>query len=112
MIADVDYATMIQPVFNTTCTCHLQGPSGTMVATTLTLNMDVSYGQLVGTPSTELPSMARIEPGDLEASYLWHKINATQLDVGGSGTEMPQGLPRDEALIELFHDWILGGAMP
>src|SRR5688500_12606046 len=39
----VDYATMVQPIWNAACTCHLQGPSGTMTATVLTLNEDVSY---------------------------------------------------------------------
>jgi hypothetical protein len=112
MIPVVDYATQIQPIWNSQCTCHLQGMSGTMVAPTLTLNMQVSYDELVGTPSMAMPGLARIEPSDPDASYLWHKLHDTQLDVGGTGTEMPPGITLPEADVQLIEDWIRGGALP
>jgi hypothetical protein len=111
-VAEVDYETQIQPIWNGQCTCHLQGPSGTMTAPTLTLNPDISHGQLVSTPSTAVPTMARIEPGDPDASYLWHKTHATHLEVGGDGTEMPPGLVLSASDMQLVEDWIVGGALP
>lgn len=110
----VDYATQIQPIWNFQCTCHLQGMSGTMVATTLTLNMEVSYGELVGKEVMSVPGLAldRIAPFDPDASYLWHKIHDTQLEVGGNGTEMPPGAVLPEADVQLIEDWIRGGALP
>lgn len=114
MVPVVDYATQIQPIWNFQCTCHLQGPSGTMVATTLTLNMEVSYGELVGKAVMSVPGLAldRITPFDLDASYLWHKIQNTQLEIGGNGTEMPPGGVLPEADVQLIEDWIRGGALP
>ena len=112
MIPVVDYATQIQPIWNFQCTCHLQGMSGTMVAPTLTLNMQVSYDELVGMPSMAVPGLDRIQPADPDASYLWHKIHDTQLDVGGNGTEMPPGAVLPEADVQLIEDWIRGGALP
>jgi hypothetical protein len=111
-VVEVDYETQIQPIWNGQCTCHLQGPSGTMTAPTLTLNPDISHGQLVSTPSTAVPTMARIEPGDPDASYLWHKTHATHLEVGGDGTEMPPGLVLSASDMQLVEDWIVGGALP
>ena len=108
----VDYATQIQPIFNTWCTCHLQGGSGEMVAPTLTLNEEFSHQELVGTASTAVPSMARIEPGDPDASYLWHKIHDSQESVGGGGTEMPPGDMLPDGEMELIEHWIRGGALP
>ena len=106
----VDYETDIQPIWNN-CTCHQIGPSGMMEAEVLTLNQGMSYGQLVGTPSEQAP-LSRIAAGDLEGSYLWHKLQGTHLDVGGMGDPMPQvGMlsAEDEAAIEA---WIVGGAQP
>jgi len=64
-------------------------------------------------PSNELPTMSRIEPWDLNNSYLWHKLSGTQASVGGLGAQMPFGGPplsaQEMSTIEL---WILTGANP
>ncbi len=107
----VDYAMDIQPIFNGACTCHLQGPSGTMQAEVLTLNEGTSYGELVGTASMQSP-LVRVAAGDLQGSYLWHKLQGTHLTVGGTGDPMPQvGMltPQQQMAIEA---WIMGGAEP
>jgi len=62
--------------------------------------------------STGAP-LNRIEPGDSAKSYLWHKINGTQADVGGGGSNMPLGagaLP--QATLDIINEWIAGGAQP
>lgn len=111
-VPTVDYTTQIQPIWNAWCTCHLQGPSGEMEATTLTLNQEFSHDELVGRASTAVPGLARIEPGDPDASYLWHKIHDTHVEVGGSGTEMPPGQVLADADMDLIEHWIRGGALP
>lgn len=108
----IDYATMIQPIWNSACTCHLQGPSGTMTATVLTLNEDVSYSNLVYVASEQAPQLDRIVPNDSAASYLWRKLQGTQVEAGGSGTAMPQIGELTEEQLQLIQDWILAGAMP
>jgi hypothetical protein len=111
-VPEIDYATMVQPIWNTACTCHLQGPSGTMTATVLTLNEEVSYANLVGAASEEAMGVVRIAPGDPQGSYLWHKLSGTQMSVGGSGTPMPQIGMLTEEQMSAIEDWILGGALP
>src|SRR5690606_9415042 len=100
----------IQPIINRNCLCHIQDSDGEMEADYMTLNPGVSFGNLVGVPSEEVPAMNRIEPSSPDESYLWHKINDSHLSVGGDGDFMPPLglLPRDtRAIIET---WILEGA--
>ena len=50
-----------------------------------------------------------IEPGDVQGSYIWHKIKGTQADVNpnGGGAQMPPSsmLESDLQLINLDHRW-------
>ncbi|HFE46339.1 MAG TPA: hypothetical protein ENJ18_12730 [Nannocystis exedens] len=104
----VDYVADIQPIWDSRCVdgCHTPGGSQPGIP----LDPDVSYGTLVGKPSVQLPSMNIVEPGDPDTSYLWHKLNNTQVDAGGSGGSMPLGsmLPADE--LAKVKTWISGGA--
>ena len=100
----VDYATQIQPVFNSRCTeCHSGGsaPQG------LRLDAANSYANLVNVASHEVPSLKRVEPGDPDNSYLVQKIEGTAA-VGG---RMPLGrAPLTAAQIALIRQWISEGA--
>jgi len=63
----------------------------------------------VNVPSTE-SDLDRIEPGDRDASYLYHKIRGSQADAGGRGVRMPANGPpflSDEE-IERIGLWIDG----
>lgn len=57
----------------------------------LGLGIGYSYNNLVGVPSTELPSMSRVKPFDSSNSYLYHKLVGDQSSIGGSGSRMPLG---------------------
>jgi mono/diheme cytochrome c family protein len=67
--------------------CHTSGASGGM-----SLAGDFRTGT-VGKASTQVPSMKRIEEGDREKSYLFHKLRGTHADVGGTGSRMPRNGP-------------------
>jgi hypothetical protein len=110
-LPEVDYETDIQPLFNANCTCHLQGASGMMTAPFMTLNPGMSHAQLVGV-AAEQTDLDRVTPNDLEASYLWHKLQGTHMDVGGTGTRMPATGPLPDEELELVRAWILQGALP
>ena len=56
--------------------------------------------------------MMLVKPGSTEESYLWHKVNGTLLDVGGSGMIMPFTIPLNEQEKQIFSKWILAGAKP
>lgn len=107
-----DFATEVQPILESQCLCHQQAPSGDQVAPVLTLNEGVAYDALVGVPSEQVPALARVEPGDPEASYLWRKVTDTHLDVGGSGTLMPPTGMLDAERLAVLESWIAGGALP
>ena len=70
------------------------------------------WGDIVGAFSSQ-SSLRQVEPGDHEASYLWHKVNGSQGSVGGEGSRMPRGAPAlTQAQIDDLTNWIDGGANP
>ena len=97
----------IQPIFTASCApCHVGGSSSGG------LTLDNAYTSLVGVPSNE-SALERVEAGSTLDSYLWHKLQGTQNDVGGSGQQMPGGggsLTPSE--LDLIEAWIVGGALP
>lgn len=100
----------IQPLINRNCLCHIADGNGEMEADFMTLNPGVSFGNLVGVPSEEVPTMNRIEAGTPEESYLWHKINDTHISVGGEGDFMPPLGLLPQADRDTIESWILQGA--
>lgn len=66
-----------------------------------------AYANTVDVPSTEMPSLVRVRPGEPENSYLYRKIRG----VGITGERMPLGGPYlSDAQIRLVRDWIRRGA--
>ena len=105
----LSHAVDIQPIWDLQCVgCHSgPGPSG---------GMDLAYDaypNIVDVPSNDIGTMDRIEPFDPGNSYIWHKINGTQIQVGGQGTQMPQGGPfLSQTELDRIEQWILQGALP
>ena len=115
--SDVDppeYELDVQPILNANCLCHMQGAqSMTMEAPYMTLNPGRSYDQIVGVAAEQLASMSRVEPGQPEDSYLWHKIVGTAGSVGGEeASRMPPTAPLSAGDQQIIEDWILAGALP
>src|SRR5262245_61916969 len=80
----------VQPLLAANCaTCH--GGSGTPQYFGFGNIQDpvLGYLNIVNQPSGEQPALDRIEPGDHLNSYLWRKLDGSQLAVGGSGVRMP-----------------------
>ncbi len=107
----VDYAMDIQPIWDMKCVsgCHL--PGGIGAATGPLLGATDSYASIVNKQSSTV-TMPLVTPGDPEMSYLWHKLNGTYGDVGGTGAKMPIGPSLDEPTLALIEQWILDGAKP
>jgi hypothetical protein len=108
----VSYTVDIQPIWDMRCVtgCHVEGGSGFLSADLL-LTPEKSYAQLVGVMSVGSPGLSRVAATDPEGSYLWHKLNNTQVDVNGGGSQMPVGgLPADQ--IAKIEQWIDEGAKP
>ena len=108
-LTPISHAEVVQPIWEGTCgaTCHL----GMSSFGGLSLEGD-GRDDLVKVESGQLPSMKLVKPGNLEKSYLWHKLQNTHVDVGGNGVAMPKvgSLTDDE--LDIIELWILSGANP
>lgn len=104
----IDYATQVQPIFDSNCSCHLTfiAPQGVV------LQAGASYDSLVNLPSVESPSLLLVKPGDPDNSYLVIKIDNNVPDVNSRrvGDRMPRGLPLKASEIEIIRQWIEEGA--
>ena len=105
----VDYEGDIQPIWDANCVvgCHTAGGS----KPDLPLGPGMSHAALVGAQSVQT-SLKIVEPGDVDNSYLWHKLNGTQGDVGGSGLSMPFGASLSGTDLATIESWIASGANP
>jgi hypothetical protein len=107
--ATVSYAEHLEPLVIAHClACHeSEDPKGKLV-----LDPGKGYGQLVGRKSTQVPELDLVAAGDLEGSYLWHKIEHRSRE----GKGMPRTLTGVKKLrpaeIDLYRRWIEGGALP
>jgi anaerobic magnesium-protoporphyrin IX monomethyl ester cyclase len=105
----VRFATDIEPVLNSVCGvpgCH----SGETPAGELNLEAGRSYDDLVNEPSAQVPRLKRVDPGRPDSSYVVHKLQGTQLEVGGSGDRMPKQGQVTAGFIDSLRRWILQGA--
>jgi hypothetical protein len=79
---------------------------------------NTGHASLFGVASTELPSMARVEPGDPANSWLMHKLDGTQgwfnpmCQGGFCGSQMPLGgPPLVPEVRDAIRAWISQGAV-
>ena len=106
----ISFSKDIQPLFNSNCViCHQGKASG---YASLSLEPKLSYGNLVGVPSTENAAELRVKAGAPGQSYLLAKLNGTQVQAGGSGAQMPYGAtPLAQGQIDMINQWIIQGGL-
>lgn len=85
--------------------CHTDRVSGE-----LSLRDDAGLYDRLLTTSFQAPDVARVEPGDPDASYLWLKLQGRQGEVGGLGERMPADGALNADQLDLVQAWILAGA--
>lgn len=98
----------VQPFINKACNCHQSSP----LMAPFSLKQGEAYKAIVNVPSGQVKTMMFVKPGSTAESYLWHKVNGTFLDVGGSGMIMPFTIPLNADEKKIFERWILAGAKP
>jgi hypothetical protein len=100
-----DFQSIQDNVFTPICAkCHVgaSAPEG------LQLSEGNAYNNLVGVPSTEQPSVLRVDPGNPANSYMIRKIMNTP---GISGVQMPYMLPPlPTATQAAMAQWVTNGA--
>ncbi|HKP58006.1 MAG TPA: hypothetical protein VJV78_14845 [Polyangiales bacterium] len=109
MLEEYGFAANVLPLINQACNCHQSSP---ILMAPFSLKPEDAYNNLVNKPAIQLPTMMLVKPGALNASYVWHKINDTQLSVGGSGLIMPSNIPLKPEERRVFERWIAAGATP
>jgi hypothetical protein len=105
-----DFESIQENIFTPICSvCHAGGgaPEG------LRLDAANSYNLLVGVPSTEVPSLLRVKPGDPDNSYSIQKLEGH----AAVGEQMPFGCPTTQpclttSTIAFIRQWITDGAPP
>ncbi len=105
----VSYSDHLEPIIITRCLgCH----SDEKPEEDLVVEQGRGYAQLVGRASEQMPSLQLVVPGDVDASYLWQKVNHT----ASRGKGMPRTLTGSKRLpdpeLELIRRWIEDGALP
>jgi hypothetical protein len=81
--------------------CHGEGAGG------MGLVPGNEFAPMIGVPSSEMPTLLRVRPGDPKDSYVYRKIAC---EGGIDGGCMPLGSKENPQLAALFHDWIEAGA--
>jgi hypothetical protein len=101
-----DFESLQANIFTPICSvCH----EGASAPQGLRLDADNSYNLLVDVPSTEVPSLLRVKPGDPADSYIIQKLEG-HAAVGG---QMPLGGPYlPSTTIAFVAQWITNGAPP
>ncbi|HEX3395211.1 MAG TPA: hypothetical protein VHS76_00840 [Steroidobacteraceae bacterium] len=101
-----DFDSIQANIFTPICSvCHVGAgaPQG------LQLDAAHSYNLLVGVPSTEVPAVLRVKPGDPANSYIIQKLQG----IAAVGARMPLGGPYlSPATIAFVQQWITNGAPP
>lgn len=105
-----DFESLQANIFTPICSvCH----AGASAPEGLRLDAANSYNLLVGVPSTEVPSVLRVKPGDPANSYIIQKLQGT----AAVGAQMPFGCPSTQpclpaSTIAFIQQWITNGAPP
>ncbi len=105
----IHFSTDIEPFLDGTCAtegCH----DAVTASAGLSLQQGHSRANLVNVQSIEVPSMVRVRPGRADSSYLVHKLQGTQGEVGGSGDRMPKNRAPNPTFIAKLIEWIRQGA--
>jgi hypothetical protein len=105
-----DFDSIQANIFTPICSvCHVGGaaPEG------LRLDASDSFNLLVGVPSTEVPALLRVKPGDPDNSYIIQKLEGH----AAVGAQMPFGCPSTQpcltaSTIAFIAQWITNGAPP
>jgi len=105
-----DFESIQENIFTPICSvCH----AGASAPEGLRLDAADSYNLLVGVPSTEVPSLDRVKPGDPTDSYIIQKLQGH----AAVGAQMPDGCPTTQpclsaTTIGFIQQWITNGAPP
>ncbi len=105
----VSYSEHLEPLVIARCLgCHTADePKARLV-----LEQGSGYDSLVGRRSVQIPTLFLVEPGDVEASYLWLKLQHRAAEGKGMPRTATSVKKLRAAELELYRRWIEEGAKP
>lgn len=106
----VDFAAELQPIFDANCVDGCHSPGGDWGSLDYSEDAAAALVRANGIQTQNDPDLYLVAPGDLDDSYLVHKLRGTQaMRVGdGAGGQMPQGQdPLPEHVIARIEEWVL-----
>ena len=105
----VSYATHLEPLVIAHCLgCHTADEAKAK----LVLEQGSGYDNLVGRRSVQVATLFLVEPGDVESSYLWHKLQHRAAEGKGMPRTATSVKKLRAAELELYRRWIAEGAQP
>jgi hypothetical protein len=106
---DVSVPLQVKAILDQTCAggpesvCHSHGTGNMYIS-----SVSGDFASIINIPSYEMPDVLRVAPFDPDHSYVYTKLVC---DGGIVGLCMPRSTsPADPTTIELFREWIEGGA--
>lgn len=104
VVLSPDYAADVEPIWLDHCAgCHTDGGASGDLA------LDAGEAALVSVAASQVPSLALVEPGDPERSYLWQKVTGAD---GIEGRPMPFGAPLSAGHLGTVEAWITSTRSP
>jgi hypothetical protein len=105
----VSYSKHLEPLVLAHCLgCHgADEPKARLV-----LEEGKGYGNLVGRRSVQVATMMLVEPGNLDGSYLWLKLQHRAPEGKGMPRTSTGVKKLRPAELDLYRRWIEGGAKP
>ena len=105
----VSYSAHLEPLVLARCLgCHTaEEPKARLV-----LEQGAGYENLVGRRSVQVATLFLVEPGNVEDSYLWHKLKHRAAEGKGMPRTATSVKMLRAAELELYRRWIEEGANP
>ena len=105
----VSYSAHLEPLVLAHCLgCHTFDEAKAK----LVLEQGSGYSNLVGRRSVQVPTLLLVDPGDVESSYLWHKLQHRAAEGKGMPRTATSVKKLRAAELDLYRRWIEEGAQP
>ena len=104
---EISFSRDVKPILDKECTsCH----KTKRMKADLDLSGDNALKNLLNVPSSQVPDMVRVKPGDPEQSYLWLKLDHRAQKGGGMPKIFVFSKRLHQDKLDLIKAWIAGGA--
>lgn len=109
-IANPSFAKDIQPILTATCASSSACHAGQTPQRGMSLEAGRSWANVVNVPSSSLPPLLRVEPGQPDSSALLLRLDSSSAARRGLPRMPLTTYPLPDPVIQTIRNWIAGGA--